>query len=334
MVAELLDDRDLHNLTCVSRRMADITCTTFLVRQGFTSNSWSLSLDGDTFGALPVWRRSPSFAPVCMFFCNFDCTSVKTPAQIRCLQTFLLSLPSTPTFEDVYLWNCAPITPNNLLDLLELVGQSGCRTLEVNAGFRCGQRTSSVSRSNTPLHILQDLRLTYHGLSNSEWTYLLSHLVAPALRKLQIKGDIPFRALVNFLRRHPCIQQVHLRGTSRTMNHHLSHSPPLHLSKLQTLEGSLSYVLALLQSLSSPPSLTHLAIDAVADLPRRTFMEMIFRCLALCGGPVHLAVGFIPSRCMSRPCRLQSVLPQIDVHITSFQIRAQKASDGDILVCL
>jgi hypothetical protein len=118
------------------------------------------------------------------------------------------------------------------------------------------------------------------------------------------------------------------------VNYHLSRSPLLCLLGLRTLEGSLPYVLALLQSLSSPPSLTHLAIDAVADLPHKTFMEMNFRCLALCKGQVHFAVGFIPSSRMSRPRRLQLILPQIDVRITSFHVRAQKASDEDILVCL
>jgi hypothetical protein len=56
MVAETLCDDDLYNLTYVCHRLASIICPIFLSKLGLKQTHHMLSLKGESFKFLPMWR--------------------------------------------------------------------------------------------------------------------------------------------------------------------------------------------------------------------------------------------------------------------------------------
>jgi hypothetical protein len=338
LIALFLCPRDLHTLTCVSRSMAEITCPLYFRERNFApqKSQYCISVTGDAFSALPVWRRSLCFVPKPILSCTFDGASVD--AQIRCLRTMISTLPPKSAFDEINLWGDTSL--DKLWDLLEVIDRAGFRTVDIDSWrvFHIYQDVGTYSK----LVALENLRLNYAFLSPSVWASILSRLVIPNLRKLHIVGDVSWSSLTDFLQRHPRIREVQLRMPSGAPIPNLrTHKPTLSLPMLEVISGSLDHVFALLRILPSPPHLRTLSIEAVTNLPYRTFVDNVMRCLALCEGMFRLDIGFCPSKCQSRLIssinrhaisirRLQSTT--VRARICSLRIRVQNISDENILV--
>src|ERR1700685_1109044 len=269
MGAQFLCPRDLHMLTCVSHSMAKITCSLYFQKLNLVpqKSPYSVTVAGEAFSALSVWRRSPCFAPRPILSCIFDGTKALVHAQINYLRTMISSLPSKSTFDEIHLWG--ETSPEMLWDLLEVIDRAGFRTVDIDSWRidHISQGAGACSKS-VQLVALENLSLNYSFLSALAWASILSRLFVPNLRKLDIAGHVSWSSLTEFLQRHSGIQKVHLRIPSGIPLHarHPTHHHMLSLPALEAITGSWSHVLSLLRLLPSHPHLRSLCIEPVTDL--------------------------------------------------------------------
>ena len=123
MIAGSLCDGDLYNLTRVSRYMAAIGCPKYLCRKGInlSSRRFSLTVRGEGFKALCMWRRSPDFSAVPILFCEFDFLDVnQVVLEMQWLRKFVKSFPlgSRLIFDHVCLNNFETGKLEHCLELL------------------------------------------------------------------------------------------------------------------------------------------------------------------------------------------------------------------------
>ena len=342
-IASHLDNSDLHTLTCVSRRMATIISPLYLKKCNLDPNQSSIcvSLQGNTFFALPVWCRSLYFVPKPILSCLFDgALKNLVDAQIRHLQLAISSVSPKSKFDEIQLWG--DISPDMLWALLEVIDRVGFRKVDI-----WGWRTLHVSQDTgaderMQLFALESLSLHYSFLTPSGWATLLKCLIIPKLQKLDIVVDVFLSSLSGFLLRHPGIQEIRLRNPSGgpfLLPRNCCRT--LELPALEVLTGSWRQVLPLLQHLPTAPRLRLLTIEPIADLPYCIFVDNIIQCLTLCEGNIHLDIGFHPSEGQSGLIssvnphaisirRLQSM--HIRACVNSLRIRVQNLSDENILV--
>ena len=121
-MASHLGDEDLYTLTCVSHRIASIVFPIYFARKELllSSHTNSLSLCGEGFKALDVWRRSPTFLPLGRLACSFSFDPKLACTQIQYLKRCFDSLPpDSRTFvRSVCLTH---VTANSLDEVLALL---------------------------------------------------------------------------------------------------------------------------------------------------------------------------------------------------------------------
>jgi hypothetical protein len=334
MMAEHLCDKDLYNLTRISHRMASIACPIYSDRKklGFLSRTNTVSVHGEAFKALDVWRRSPGFSVSKRLDCSFSLDLGCAASQVAFLHSCLNTVPSYPWnfFDYVRLADVQTITISDLLHLLRaVVSATVCSEFTVS-GFSCpkvicgvaaihgrarkvygrrGKNVGAASKSlETPIFLdsVQILRLTRFSLSPSQWDDFLSSLYLPSLRVLEIWGASSAMATCRFLQRHPNIRQVRLvRSQWEVATPSFDY---LNLPLLRTLHGYLYQTLHILECNLSRPSLHDLVIEAnpLTDVRQFKFFDGVVRCLTMCQGCPTLQI-LLPKRSRLSALTLEGV---------------------------
>ena len=276
MIAGSLCDGDLYNLTRVSRYMAAIGCPKYLHRKGIdlSSRRFSLTVRGEGFKALRMWRQSPDFSAVPILFCEFDFLDVnQVVLEMQWLRKFVKSFPlgSRPIFDHVCLNNFETGKLEHCLELLRTVNETGCHAITATGlTFEDAHTDAWITQMEREvdgkilLEGLQELSLENCQLSPYQWMNFLSKLHIPSLCELTIAGETSMEAVYHFLCQHPLIRVLHLQCTVEDV-------PPsscrLRLPLLRSLCGSSSQILHLLQSLTLLPYLDKLAIECDSLTP-------------------------------------------------------------------
>jgi hypothetical protein len=322
MMAGHLCDRDIYNLTRVSHRMASIACPLYSARKKltFSSHTNTVSVRGEAYKALDVWRRSPGFSTTSKRLdCSFSLDSECAALQVALLHGCFNAIPSYPWtfFDRVRLTH---VQTKNISDLLRLVRAAAAATVCSEftiSGFSChkaisathgrakkgsrGKKVVAVLRSSgnpIVLNSVQVLRLTRFSLSPSEWDDFLSSLYLPSLHVLEIWNASSAIAIFRFLQRHPNVRDVQFfRSQWEAATLSLDY---LSLPHLQTLHGYLYQTVYILECLLLRPSLSDLVIEAnpLTDLRQGKFFDEVVRCLTMCQGSPTLQL-LLPKQ--SRP---------------------------------
>ena len=300
MVASYISDKDLYNLTRVSYRMASIACPLYFAKKRllFSLHASTLELHGEGFKALDIWGRYPQPSPPKWLICCFSFDSALAATQKTDLHRWFDSLPahSHISFRSVRL---AHVVVQHLPELLDFVratvGATGCTQLTLSGVsytlIREGKRKSAPkSIADTPVfEKLQSLRLTRFLLSPVQWGGFLSRLHAPALHALEIWNKSSMVAIFDFLSRHFEIRTIQFFKCHWSDASSSSHE--LRLPYLHTLHGYLYQTLLILGSLSLPPFMREIVIEASPkDSRQGRFFDQVVRCLAMCDGSPTLQV--------------------------------------------
>lgn len=232
IIAKFASDEDLYSLTCVSRRMADVTCSILIARQGLTVDRVSVCVEGNAFNALPVWYRSVEFVPKSLLFCTFSDDHKQAASQITRLRTFLSLRPTGARFETVHLIGLDIKLPIDLLSLLDLIDLVGCQKVVMSArcvswqqDIICSLGSTSASRlkdddqsqlagSPVCLSALKHLEIDYRFFSAALWAVFLERLHITSLSSLRICGESSISTLKQFLVRHPHISCIEVQPRS------------------------------------------------------------------------------------------------------------------------
>ena len=311
-MASHLGDEDLYTLTYVSHRIASIVFPIYFARKELllSSHTNSLSLCGEGFKALDVWRRSPTFLPLRRLACSFSFDTKLACTQIQYLKRCFDSLPpDSRTFvRSVCLTHIMANSLDEVLALLQgTVLLTSCLHVTLSdVTFAETPRPASVSHASrrprirvngrkrtvvtTYLDSLELLRLTGFDLSSSQWHELLSSLSIPKLDSLEIWGSSSMIAIFHFLLQHSHVGE--LRFICCSWNDASSSPYWLKLPFLRTLQGYPYQIRSILRSLRSTPVLRDLVIasDSTAVSQNDHFIDEVAACLALCGGSVSLEV--------------------------------------------
>ena len=228
-VAVLMCDQDLHALTQVCHRMTIIACPIFLARQGLSPSSTSpssLTIRGKAFSGLGVWlrwRRSSAFVPVHTVYCWFNPLWNDAVRELNCLHKAFSSLPTEPTFTNMYLYR-VPILPGKELNFLQTALQAECSKLCIEAHTSILSPPNFAMKKYHPsaaysIH-LKELELRYQGLSTAAWCKFMTSIMIPSVRKLVIQGEVEMNVMQNFLLRHSNVASLQLTSTSKTPIYH------------------------------------------------------------------------------------------------------------------
>jgi hypothetical protein len=292
MVAVLMSDQDLYNLTLMCHRMADIMCPLFLARRDFSLRPNGHTIRGRAFAALPVWlrwRMSPAFTPVRSLYCWLDPNSERGEVQLMHVQDAFLSLPSQKTFNTVNIHH-VPVTHEGILEFLATTLRTGCSDITVStaAPLDSHLRSMCVSSSFTTFRGLEELTLRHPHFTSTHWTTLLSQLVAPLLKRLSVYGNVSVPAMREFLSRHPAVRYLQFMSDCE---HTLlavggAEDPPV----LEDLGGPVHHILALLRTFAAPSPLETLDVhDNKIIYPSfDMYLHTVAGCLELCKQPLCL----------------------------------------------
>jgi hypothetical protein len=298
MIANLLCDEDLCNLTRVSRYMAASTSAKYLCRKGLTLSprGYSLVVRDEGFSALNVWRRTSGTSKVPALHCYFGSDTCQMALQMLWLQRFFMSLSQRPStvFDHIYLAEVKTPKLQQCLDLLGNAAMTGCRAITMTEVTIQDSRTGWKKKKDAIILKglrLEELNFEYCQLTSSQWTNLLWKLVIPSLRMLKIMGETSMGAVYDFLLHNPGIRYIHFQKCSTTDIP--SSSRRLELPKLQSLQGSSSQILNLLKCLSSPPSLRKLVVETNRHATSKpyNFVDQVMHCLSLCKGSLALEIS-------------------------------------------
>lgn len=328
--------------------MASIACPIFLRRHGYrlSPNGRSISLSGEAFKALSIWRRSPAFSSTSMLYCSFSHDIKQAALQIQYLKTLFCNLPPTPKmfFQHIYLAHVGAISLVNILALLHNSSlQAGCRAITISgisitspdAVASTSSSQKRKSKAMACLDTLQDLSIRNSPLSSLQWTDFLSRLTIPSIHQLEIDGATSMKAVYNFLLRHSTIRSLHFDNRTSNNVRLLAHKK-LTLPHLQSLKGPLMLVNNFLRSLSSPPSLHELVIEYSDDLPINTFIARVIDCLGMCKECLEVEVRHFRLKeeeigAASTSCKIPSVLTDLST-IGSLLLCVKEISDEMFLV--
>lgn len=299
-IADLLSDYDLYTLTCVSRRMAKITCPIYLSRKKLEPrrNCGFFSFRKENLLALSAWRRSDISAPK-LLFCWIDSDIRITTIQSEILYSVLNTASPQRRFNSIYM-RLRPTTADNILEFIRAIDKSRCPNLTIcvdssgpDGSSPQGFPAGSIYKGFKTFTVLRSV--TFQAtMGKDHWVHFLNQVTAPSLESIEISGNPPLSAVTCFLRRHPHISTLRLRniiskGWSRPQTRILQ------LPTLHTLSGPLPHVLLVLEAMFTPPSLSHLFIASVGNLSYGIWVDELLRCLTLCSGPLHLVIGFTPT---------------------------------------
>lgn len=364
IIAKFASDEDLYALTCVSRRMASITCSILVARQGLVVDHVSVCVEGNAFNALPVWYRSPDFSSKSLLFCTFSDDEEQAASQITRLRTFLFLRPTRARFETIHLVGLNIKLPVDLLSLLKLIDLVRCRKVVMSAkrvswhqDIMSNLEFISVSQlkdagqeelagSHICLSAVEHFEIDYRFFSAAQWAAFMECLRMSSLKSLHICGESSISTLKQFLVRHPHVSCIEVQPRSSIFHRR---TPPsralrgnLQLAKLRQLHGSVPHVLSLLQSLSFPPPFLcqlHLSSE---NLPYHNFMHKAKQCLALCKGSLRLSINhwfsgndlsisnLTSHDVVARKLRCDGQLAQV----TELEITFNASNDKSILVCV
>jgi hypothetical protein len=338
MVATLLSDQDLHNLTQVCHRMANVVCPIFLARRDFSLGPNSHTVRDRAFQALPIWvrwQRSSSFTSVRSLYCWLNPNKEKGGVQLRRLQTTFMSLPSQTTFKAVHI-HLVPMTQEQSLDLLHSILRTGCSNITITSLSSPNTHLGSrhAAQSLTTLRGLVELTLRYRNFTSEYWTTLLSQLAVPSLQRFTVCGNVSVSVICNFLSRHPSVRGLQFMSSCKVTSEAAGCAVGLPL--LEDLGGPAHHIFTLLRSASALCPLQSLDIhDDKSIYPSfDTYLEVVAGCLAYCENPLCLFMT------MSDSFDISSVEAVRRLRHTSYWTRVrtltvmfEHASDDLILVC-
>ena|ERR1700691_177797 len=122
LIAGHLCNNDLYNLTRISHCMVSITCPIYSTCKQlvFLSRTNTVSIRGEAFKALDVWRRSPGFSVSKRLDCSFSLDLACAASQVAFLHSCINTVPSYAWnfFNYIRLTDVQTITISDLLHLL------------------------------------------------------------------------------------------------------------------------------------------------------------------------------------------------------------------------
>jgi hypothetical protein len=214
-------------------------------------------------------------------------------------------LPSE-TFRSIHLYfsssNSVGMDP--LCGLMEVILLSRCSDIRVDGCSTSGRRQilldgftpSPVELLNIHADLTPDLfqpliigafpflvDLTLQtGTTSTKWKDFLRAAYLPRLKKIKLSEDIPLLILISFLNRHIEISQVSIATSqSAAGNVLLVARKKLVMPNIKVLSAPSRWMLAILESAATPPTLSRLCVLAQRP-PYQSTLSTILSCLKLC----------------------------------------------------
>lgn len=336
IVAGLLGDHDLCQLTRTNQRMASIIYPAYLRRRGINVMRSFMSVRRAGFIDLPELCRFLLFTdkPWSIAF-HFDYDAKRAKKQTDQMYKFMRNIPRSSAIDTLNVWYNTPMSVRHVLSLLELADFSGFRAI----GYHClaeADTKSSCDRRKIVLRTINRIQLTHSNLLPSSWKRLLEDISAPLLGNLAIDGNLTLSTVIEFVLRHPLIEELHLSGTLQPTRLRSTSSP-----NLRYLYAPLPSALIFLDSLQSPSSILDLNLEPVENLQYSDFVEGIIKVISLCGDCTSLSAGFTPPIGSSQLVLLsQDIVSSraqrstaVSKKLASLYFGFQNVLDNDILVC-
>ncbi|KAG1837608.1 hypothetical protein C8R48DRAFT_782650 [Suillus tomentosus] len=342
-IVALLGVQDLRCVTQVCSLFREIAGPLFFVNRSFPTSPqdmFHICVDSHNFDVLLTWIRMDTFRPPRMMLCWLDPDVRST--QLSAFSHFLQSVPHKSIRYITLFWNFDILTCSifpHIVSVLETIRAFGCEDLTCMGFYsRVGSLSVTgltriqghVSESHLktfdassqaffspkllPFTIqtirssyLEKLRLSSIKLSPSHWDKLLRHLVIPTLVELRVDADCVPSTLIRFLARHPSVD---------------------------SLNGPLSHVLAVLRSHLKPPTLTYLGLSLQSQDASLDYLTTILQCVGYCNSIGYLDLS-LPAQGFSYSAMIcpgtQSVVHVEHLAISSDAAGSCPASVGDAL---
>ncbi|KAH7903114.1 hypothetical protein BJ138DRAFT_1120717 [Hygrophoropsis aurantiaca] len=371
-IAGHLSGKALHSLTQVCQRLNDIAGPMFMNECGLQLhvNGTRVTMQGNAYDALMVWRRSPTFQPREVWWCSFR--SFDSTRQINQLRNFCSTVSITTPSHSINLSFWSDVDSHLLLSLLKNItcmGSTQISFLGLTSQIPCLAGIDTISQPALPARIqvfrpcasifftppllhytvltmrassLRILGLERTGLSASQWARLLPQLEAPNLAEIRIDCSCSVTTLGKFLHRHPLVEDISVLYNWPDRNVKLSTKPcDIILPQLRYLSGPARYMEALIRRFKTPPNLYGLSLSFErAGLDGSPFLREIIRCVKMCNTVDHLRID-IPNRSLSAICFRLDGNEQMLHHVMSVAISCREKSAlwdtlprGDILVLI
>lgn len=264
-IAEYLGDKDLHRLTQVNQRLADIIFPLFFKRADLEVIDRDLTLISRSFSAFPAWSHSPNYQQ------NITLWAFISPSSPRCLSEtsdLCRGLAATPpsTFRNIDIVGHY-ISKHNAFNLLNCIGYT-----QVKSALIIGKYDSHFANAkyvDNPNRIyphLEDVVFEIRGLPLYLSFYIFKSISFPSLHTLTIACNLTLYGLTEFIEKHSGIQSLRLvpdRDVDTALLRKPSFNKITKMSTLFRLEGPLRYIANLLESISTPSlSCLHLHVTA------------------------------------------------------------------------
>jgi hypothetical protein len=352
----LVDESDdLRSLTNVNRLFASIACHIYAVRLGIHVESTSsiIRIQGNSFQALSIWRRSRLFTRAqdkCLF-CNISIDDPELAnTQIRALRNFLSASFVDRPFCSVNLNSADSLSPSEILQFIQLIDNVGCRSASISSGFSNPEWFNSSSRCTHKLKLptvslsyLRSLDIDHHYLSPRQWSCLLPHVIGPNLEALYIRGQPTIQSLSKFLSRHSHITTLHFNSRWATHAQCIKSSglphKTLQMPRLSEMAGPPCHLHAALKCLSSVPDTLNIIMEPNFGMTYPQYVRSVLASVSLCGPHVHLEIH-LPTRYtldhkMSlNQSEMQALTTIVLPEVVSLEISFPSMSERYLLVCL
>ena len=311
LVGQWLDDKDLKIATMVCELFRDIFFPIYLRRNNFSPSQSFISLKGlSDFRVFRSYHRFSHLPWRAYLFAHFS-RDVDADTEISCLAYALAQFPAR-TFRSISLrFSCCNlIHAEPLTKLLAALEPIQCSNLTITSRLTGEHHTNvlmppvytPMAWNLTDLTIQGDLNytpfrpllfgasqlleeLTLRSLeatsTSSLWKTLLNTITFPKLRSFQTSEDMPLPLLLDFLSRHPKISILAITVNTYNKTTLTDDIEKIDLASLTIISGPPSYILTVLRSASSAPSLARLSL-LLNYLPNASIFPEVLKCLAVC----------------------------------------------------
>lgn len=342
LVGQWLDDEDLKVATMVCGLFRDIFFPKYLRRFKFSPRQSFISLQGlSNFRVFRSYHRFPH-RPWRPYLSVHFSRDTDADTELSCLAYALAQFPAG-AFRSISLcfsrYNLVHAEP--LTELLAALVPIQCANLTIT-GPLTGEHhidvlmppvhtpmawnlTSLTIEGNlnyTPFRpllfgvsqILEDLTLRSLEATSTclLWKTLLNTTTFPKLRSFQTSEDMPLPLLIDFLSRHPKVTILAI-----TINTYGKTTPTddviekIDLKLLRIISGPPSYILTVLRSASTAPSLARLSL-ILNHLPNMSIFPEVLKCLAVCQKVDALEITLRPPNCRVST-QTDNIPPSLDV---------------------
>jgi len=348
LVGQWLDDKDLKVATMVCELFRDIFFPIYLRRNNFSPRQGFISLKGlSDFRVFRSYHRFPHRPWRSHLSAHFS-RDADADTEILCLAYALAQFPAS-SFRSISLrfsrYNLIHAEP--LTELLAALVPIQCSSLTITAcltgehhidipmppvyttmGWNLTNLTIEGNLNFTPFRPLlfgasQRLEeLTLRSLdatsTSSLWETLLNTTTFPKLRSFQTSEDMPLSLLLGFLSRHPKVSILAITNTYSKPTLMDDIVEKIDLKSLTIISGPPSYILTVLRSASTAPSLTRLSL-LLNYLPNMSIFPEVLKCLAVCQKVEALEVTLPRPNCRVST-QTDNKLPLLDFTILAIKV--------------